>query len=165
MHIIFHMLNQIMPLFHIVNSTLALFFGFCIFLIAKGTRSHKFFGYGYVVSMALLNISAMFIYNLTGHIGPFHIAAMFSFITLVAGFLPAWRRKPAKLWLEYHYQFMCWCYAGLVAAAVSEVLTRLPSSPFWLAVAMASITIFIITGWLTSRFDPHDLAKNLKQVD
>lgn len=155
------MLNQIIPWFHIVNSTLALFFGFCIFLIAKGTRSHKIFGYGYVVSMASLNISAMFIYNLTGHIGPFHIAAIFSFITLVAGFLPVWRRKPAKLWLEYHYQFMCWCYAGLVAAAFSEILTRL-SSPFWPAVIAGSCIIFVISGWLIFRRNPRDLAANFK---
>jgi uncharacterized membrane protein len=154
--------NQLMPLFHIVNSTLALVFGFCIFLIAKGTRSHKFFGYGYVISMALLNISAMFIYNLTGRLGPFHIAAIFSFITLVAGFLPAWRRKPAKLWLEYHYQFMCWCYAGLVAAAFSELLTRLPASPFWPAVVSGSVLIFFVSGWLISRVTPRDLIRDFK---
>lgn len=154
------MVNQVIALFHIVNSTLALVFGFCIFLLAKGTRSHKFFGYGYVISMALLNISAMFIYNLTGRMGPFHIAAIFSFFTLVAGFFPAWRRKPAKFWLEYHYQFMCWCYAGLVAAALSEVLTRLPSSPFWTAVAASSFLVFLVSGWLISRHDPRELARD-----
>jgi uncharacterized membrane protein len=157
------MLNQLIPLLHIVNSTLALLFGFCIFLVAKGTRQHKFFGYGYVISMALLNISALFIYNLTGRMGPFHIAAIFSFITLVAGFIPVWRRKPAKLWLEYHYQFMSWCYAGLVAAALSEALTRLPSSPFWPAVAAGSILVFLVSGWLIFRHDPRELAGNFKE--
>lgn len=110
--------------------------------------------------MALLNVSALFIYNLTGYFGPFHYAAIFSFITLVAGFMPAWRRKPAKFWLEYHYQFMSWCYAGLLAAAASEVMTRLPSSPFWLAVVASSALIFFISGWLIFRFDPRELAKH-----
>lgn len=157
------MLNQLIPLLHIANSTLALLFGFCIFLVSKGTRSHKLFGYGFVISMALLNISAVFIYNLTGRMGPFHIAAVFSFITLVAGFLPVWRKKPAKLWLEYHYQFMCWCYAGLVAAAFSEISTRLPSSPFWPVVIAGSFLVFFISGWLISRHDPRELAANFKK--
>ena len=144
---------------HTVNATLAMFFGAAIFFNIKGTRWHKILGYGYVVSMALLNVSAMFIYDLFGGFGPFHAAALVSFITLVAGYIPAYRRKPNKGWLPLHYYLMCWCYAGLLAAAASEALTRLPSAPFAPAVVVASLGIFLLAGWLIYRRNPIDLIK------
>lgn len=134
-------------------------FGAFIFLNIKGTLRHKILGYGYVISMALLNISAMFIYDLLGHFGPFHVAALISFVTLVGGYVPAYRRKPKGAWLQYHYYLMCWCYAGLVAAAASEVMTRLPSAPFFPAVAGASFAIFAVSGWLIYRRNPLELLK------
>ncbi|MFN8411071.1 MAG: DUF2306 domain-containing protein [Anaerolineales bacterium] len=152
-------MNTIISYFHISNAIFALIFGVCIFLMHKGSRIHKIFGYGYVISMATLNISAMLIYRLTGHFGPFHGAAIASFITLVAGFIPAWRRKPSIQWLEYHYQFMCWSYAGLVAAGASEVMTRVPASPFWPAVMATSVFIFLVSGYLISQYNAKDLVK------
>ena len=144
---------------HTVNATLAMIFGAAIFFNIKGTRWHKILGYGYVVSMALLNVSAMFIYDLFGGFGPFHAAALVSFITLVAGYIPVYRRKPVKGWLPLHYYLMCWCYAGLLAAAASEALTRLPSAPFTPAVVVASLGIFLLAGWLIHRRNPIDLIK------
>jgi hypothetical protein len=64
-------------------------------------------------------------------------------------------------WLEMYYEFMNWSYVGLVAAAVSEVLTRLPSSPFWGAVMAGSLAVFvtgsalIVCGRGRYRFDQH----------
>ena len=144
---------------HTINATLAMIFGAAIFFNIKGTRWHKILGYGYVVSMALLNVSAMFIYDLFGGFGPFHAAALVSFITLVAGYIPVYRRKPVKGWLPLHYYLMCWCYAGLLAAAASEALTRLPSAPFTPAVVVASLGIFLLAGWLIHRRNPIDLIK------
>ena len=126
----------------------------------KGTRLHKLFGYGYVIGMTLLNISALFIYRLTQHFGPFHVAAIASFITLLAGFIPAYRRIPRAEWLDYHYQFMCWSYAGLLAAGSSEAMTRIPSAPFWPAVVVTSILIFVISGYLIARQTPKDLLRS-----
>lgn len=70
---------------------------------------------------------------------------------MLAGFIPAFLRYPRKGWLELHYEFMNWSYVGLVAAAVSEVLTRLPSSPFWGAVLAGSLAVFLIGGILIVR--------------
>ncbi len=144
---------------HIINAILAMLFGAMIFLNIKGTRWHKILGYGYVISMAVLNISAMFIYKLFGHFGPFHAAALVSFITLVAGYIPVYRRKANKGWLSLHYYLMCWCYAGLIAAAASEGLTRIPSAPFAPAVLAASLAIFILSGWLIHSRNPSDLLR------
>lgn len=152
-------MNTLISITHITSSTLAMVFGALIFFNFKGTRRHKFLGYGYVISMATLNISAMFIYRLFGSFGPFHAAAVISFFTLLAGYIPAFRRKPQKGWIQYHYVLMCWCYAGLIAAAASEAMTRLPSAPFFPAVIAVSLLVFAVSGWLIYRNNPMDLLK------
>jgi uncharacterized membrane protein len=130
-----------------------------IFFNIKGTRWHKVLGYGYVVCMASLNISAMFIYDLFGRFGPFHVMAIISFFTLLAGYIPVYRRKPIKGWVQLHYYLMCWCYSGLLAAFASEILTRAPAAPFFPAVIAASVAIFAISGWLIYRRDPIEIIK------
>lgn len=137
--------------FHIISSISALVFGLWVVLTRKGTKLHKIVGYAYFFNMLGLNISAMFIYRLTGEFTPFHGAAIASFLTLMAGFIPAYLRYPRRGWFELHYEFMNWSYVGLVAAAVSEVLTRLPSSPFWGAVLAGSLMVFVIGGALIVR--------------
>lgn len=142
---------QFAATFHIVASISALIIGLWVVLTRKGTGLHRWLGYAYFFNMLGLNISALFIYRLTGHFGPFHGAAIASGITLIAGFVPAYLRYPRKGWLELHYEFMNWSYVGLVAAGVSEALTRLPSSPFWLAVAFGSLMVFGVGGMLIAR--------------
>lgn len=113
-------------LFHTVFAVAALALGPAVFFRRKGDARHRALGYGYVVSMALLNASALLIYDLFGRWGPFHWAALVSLLTLAAGFVPALLRRPRGKWLEWHYFGMCWSYVGLAAAAVSETFTRLP---------------------------------------
>ena len=145
------MIYQFASGFHIGTAISALIIGLCVMFTRKGTRLHKQLGYAYFFNMLGLNLSAFFIYRLTGHFGPFHGAALASFITLIAGFIPAYLRLPNGRWLELHYEFMNWSYVGLVAAGVSEALTRLPASPFWLAVAFGSLMVFVVGGVLIAR--------------
>lgn len=142
---------QFFATFHLVAACTALIAGLGVFFTRKGTRLHKQLGYVYFFNMLGLNISALFIYRLTGHFGPFHGAALASLLTLIAGFLPAFRHTPQGRWLELHYEFMNWSYVGLVAAGVSEAATRLPSAPFWPAVAAGTMVVFIIGGALIAR--------------
>jgi uncharacterized membrane protein len=128
------MFYEFISRFHLWSAIFALVFGLAVFFVRKGTRLHKQLGYAYFFNMLGLNISALFIYQLTGNFGPFHISALASLLTLIAGFVPAYLRLPRKGWLDLHYEFMNWSYVGLVAAGVSEVVTRIPSSPFWPAV-------------------------------
>jgi len=137
--------------FHFIAAISALIFGLWVILSLKGTPLHKVVGYAYLFNMLELNISALFIYRLTGQFGPFHAAALASLLTLVAGFVPAYLRYPRRGWLELHYEFMNWSYVGLVAAALSEGLTRLPASPFWWAVALGSLAVFGVGGALIAR--------------
>lgn len=137
--------------FHIGTAISALVVGLGLIFTRKGTRLHKQLGYAYFFNMLGLNISALFIYRLTGHFGPFHGAALMSLLTLFAGFIAAYLHLPHGRWLELHYEFMNWSYVGLVAAAVSEAATRLPSAPFWPAVFAGTLLVFLIGGILIGR--------------
>jgi uncharacterized membrane protein len=137
--------------FHLLAACTALLAGLGVILTRKGTRLHKQLGYVYFFNMLGLNISALFIYRLTGHFGPFHGAALASLLTLIAGFLPVYLRLPEGRWLRLHYEYMNWSYVGLVAAGVSEAATRLPSAPFWPAVFAGTLAVFLIGGRLIGR--------------
>ena len=137
--------------FHLIAACTALLAGLGVIFTRKGTLLHKQLGYVYFFNMLGLNISALFIYRLTGHFGPFHDAAPASLLTLSAGFIPAYLRLPQGRWLELHYEFMNWSFVGLVAAGVSEAATRLPSAPFWPGVIAGTLAVFIIGGRLIGR--------------
>ena len=145
------MVYQIASMFHVGCAVSALVIGLLVLFTRKGTRLHKQFGYAYFFNMAGLNISALFIYRLTGHFGPFHGAALASLLTLIAGFIPAYFRLPRGRWLALHYEFMNWSFVGLVAAGVSEAATRIPSAPFWPMVALGTFAAFFIGGILIAR--------------
>ena len=136
---------------HIIAAVAALLLGGVVFLMRKGTRLHVRVGYGYVVSMVVMNLTAFGIYRLTGSLNPFHVGAFFSLATTLAGWVPAIRRKPRDRWLRLHFEFMSWSYVGLVAGAVSEVGTRLPQAPFVGAVVAGSMAVFLLGGVLIVR--------------
>jgi len=146
-----NMAYQIVSGLHIGTAVSALVFGLCVLLVRKGTRLHKQLGYAYFFNMLGLNLSALSIYQLTGHFGPFHGAAAASLLTLIAGFIPAYLHLPRGHWLDFHYEFMNWSYVGLIAAGVSEAATRLPSAPFWPAVAASMFAVFLLGGILIAR--------------
>lgn len=153
------MIHASLGRFHTIAATLALLLGVMMFLRAKGTRSHKAFGYAYVLAMLATTLTAFCIYHLTGHFGIFHIAATISFLTLVAAMLPAITRWPAGSWLKLHYKYTGWSYVGLLAAAISEAAVRLPRAPFWGAVAIGSALFFGAGGFTIARMQQRTLAK------
>ncbi len=153
------MFYEFISRFHLWSAIFALVFGLSVFFVRKGTRLHKQLGYAYFFNMLGLNISALFIYQLTGNFGPFHISALASLLTLIAGFVPAYLRQPRKGWLDLHYEFMNWSYVGLVAAGISEAVTRIPSSPFWPAVVGGSIVVFFIGGVLINSLRPKSVTR------
>ncbi|HWL39100.1 MAG TPA: DUF2306 domain-containing protein [Gemmatimonadaceae bacterium] len=145
---------------HLASAIVALLAGTWVVLRNKGTATHRRVGWLYAISMLTLNVTALLIYRLTGTFGPFHIAAVVSLATLIAGIIPAWRRQPADKWLDRHYFFMAYSYMGLLAAAVAETATRVPAvqafaggpTPiFWMVVVVVSVAVFIVGGSLTRR--------------
>lgn len=136
--------------FHTICALVALGSGAAVLLRRKGTRSHRRLGWIYVISMLALNGTALMIYRLFGGVGPFHVAAVFSLLTVVAGTVPAYRRRPAN-WVEHHYAWMTWSYVGLCAAAVSEAATRTPGFRFWWAVMAGTLAVIVAGGALIRR--------------
>jgi uncharacterized membrane protein len=137
-------------LFHTACALVALGSGAVVLRRRKGTRGHRRIGWVYVASMLLLNGTALMIYRLFGGFGPFHVAAVFSLVTVLAGIVPAVRRRPAN-WLDHHYQWMTWSYVGLCAATVSEVATRMPGFRFWWAVVFGTLAVVGVGGMLIRR--------------
>ena len=129
---------------HLLMALLATISGTVVIAMRKGGKTHKRIGYVYVANMIGLNITALFIYDLFGYFGIFHYGAIFSLLTVLAGIVPAIRRK--KGWIFRHYTYMFWSLMGLYAAFASETLVRVPNSPFFGMVGLASGIIFAI-GW------------------
>lgn len=132
----------------------AIIFGGFVVFWRKGTGIHKLAGWAYFASMAGLNVTALFIYNLLGTFGAFHWFALASLIVIAAGIVPAIRKKPAGGWLFLHAEFMCWSYLGLLAAAVSEITTRLLQFPFGWTVAVTSLLVLVIGGIILKKTVP-----------
>ena len=120
---------DLLGLIHTAFAAAALLLGPAVFFHPKGDRYHRRVGYAYVVSMAALNLTALMIYDLFGGWGPFHWLALVNLATLLSGFVPAYLKRPAGSWLEWHYLGMCWSYVGLAAAGAAEFFTRVPH--FW----------------------------------
>jgi hypothetical protein len=105
-----------------------------------------------------VNVSALSVYEDSAGVGPFHILAVVSLVTLISGFIPAFLRRPVSSWLDLHAYFMSWSYVGLVAAGVAQIATMSSSLPGWFAVGLPSILIVIIGGLLIHTRVPKILA-------
>jgi uncharacterized membrane protein len=126
---------------HALLGVAALILGLALLLRRKGTPVHRRIGQGYVLSMLLLNTTALMIYDLYGRFGPFHVASVISLATVGAGFVPVYLRRPPATWMQLHATFMCWSYVGLLAAFVSEVAVRVPGVGFGSAVIAATVVV------------------------
>ena len=141
---------------HMIFGILALVAGTAVLFLRKGTRWHRTLGHLYLTNMLALNISALFIYRLYGSFGPFHWLALMSLLTLVAGMVPVFTRRPKGRWLELHASFINGSYVGLVAATAAEITSRIPGTEasFGLVVGGTSVVIMVVGGLLIQRFTP-----------
>ena len=60
-----------------------------------------------------VNVTALFIYNLAGEFGPFHVFAIVSPTSVLLGVGYARLRRPERRWRERHAYVMTWTYIGL----------------------------------------------------
>ncbi|NQX78524.1 DUF2306 domain-containing protein [Gilvibacter sp.] len=133
---------------HLLTAILAMIAGTAVLLLPKGTKLHKRMGYVYVASMTPMLVTAFMLYNLFGYFGVFHIAAIVSGITLLGGMVPVFTKRPKNDWIAYHFAFMYWSVLGLYAAFFSEVFTRIPETPFFGMVGIATALTFGIGGFV-----------------
>lgn len=135
---------------HLMLALVALASGAGVLLRRELGRSHRRAGWVFVGSMVGMNVTALFIYDLTGRPGPFHVLAVFSLVGVVVGVTHARRRRPTGSWRPLHAYWMAWSYVGLLAAAASEITTRVPESSFWWMVVGSSGAV-ILAGALVIR--------------
>lgn len=113
---------SLLILSHTVFGIAALAAGAFVLARQKGDRWHRWTGWGYTASLAVLCVESFWIQDATPFFrgfGMFHVMALVSLGTLLAGIIPAIRRRPG--WLGWHYAFMAWSYIGLVMATGSHV--------------------------------------------
>jgi hypothetical protein len=111
-------------------------------------------GYFYVASMVVLLVTAFMLYNLFGKWGIFHYFAVISSVTLALGMIPIFLRNQIKNWAYLHFSFMYWSVMGLYGAFVSEMMTRIPETPLYNMVAVATGGVMLIGGIVFRFFKP-----------
>lgn len=147
---------------HLTAAVGALLAGLVVTLLPKGSRSHRQWGWVYAGTMVVVNITALMIYRLLGAFGPFHAAAIFSLLTVVAGILPV-RRRTNRWWLARHAYWMSGSYVGLWAAAVAETATRTPLLPFWWMFVASTVVVMLLGAMLIARGVPRAV-RNLRRT-
>jgi uncharacterized membrane protein len=116
-----------LALVHTVCGGSCLLLGAFIFLNLKGTSLHRTVGTTYVLAMIALNVTALCIYHLTGRFNLFHLFALLSLAMVLIGWSQVVFRRRFQRWFYRHYTYMCWSYAGLVAATSNEAFVRVPA--------------------------------------
>ncbi len=132
---------------------MALMTGALVLGMKKGSRTHRRLGYAYFVCMLATNGSALMIYELFERFGPFHVLALFSLASIVAGLVPAWRRSPG--WQARHAGFATGSYIGLCAAAVAEISSHFLALPFGPTVIISSLLTMVVGFWWMRRTFTH----------
>lgn len=113
-------------LIHFIASIIALILGTLVLFLEKGTTKHKLIGKLYALTMLVVLTTAFMTYQLFGTWGIFHWTALISSLTLIAGLLPIYLRRPIKTYRSIHFSFMYWSIMGVYGAFVSETLVRMP---------------------------------------
>ncbi len=146
-----HVFTGQIGVIHFVASMIALVLGTMVLMSKKGTSWHKKMGYAYSIAMLVLLVTAFMLYNLFGKFGIFHWAAVVSSLTLIAGLLPMFLKKP-KSYITMHFNSMYWSVFGLYGAFMAEVLVRIPTVvvesgvPNHVFYNMVGVAVFITMG-------------------
>jgi len=93
------------------------------------------------------------------NLGPFHVAALLSLASVIGGLVPVRRRRPTGAWLTHHAYWMARSYVGLLAAAAAETVSRVPASPFWRMVGLASGMVVLVGKLVIDRTVPATLGR------
>jgi uncharacterized membrane protein len=110
---------------HVISSVIGLITGAFILLTKKATKIHRKTGYVFVVSLLLVNISALFIYDFNdGQISVFHYLIPVSLVFLLYGMYPMLIKSEKKNRLNKHIIGMNGAALGLWAAGATEYFVR-----------------------------------------
>ncbi len=105
---------------HVVAATSALLIGAVVVFRRKGTQSHRLVGGAYVVTLVLVDITALLVHH-EATFGVFHVLAIVSLITVAVGVVPLLLGRRSPEVFAMHAYCMVWTYAGLVAAGCGQL--------------------------------------------
>jgi uncharacterized membrane protein len=144
------MADEPLGLSHTILGMMTTLVGTIVVMLRKGNRLHRTLGIVYVASLVATNITALLIYDLTGHFNFFHASALFSLGVTSVGIVPALVHRPrANLgWLYLHAYFVSGSYVGVMAAFFAEIAVRVPGVNFGVATASATALVTAIGVYL-----------------
>ena len=118
------MVHSSMGGMHMIAALTAILLGLAVIVLPKGRALHRLLGLAYAFAMLTTCVSALLLYSMTGHFGLFHFFAVLCLAYVVIGITEAIRRRNG--WMRRHAVWMGWSYIGLLAAAATEAVIRLP---------------------------------------
>ena len=145
--------------FHAGLGLVAIVLGMFVLFLQKGTPLHRWIGLTYLISMVALNATALAIYDLFGRWGPFHNLAVVSLLTVAAGVVPVWVRRPRGRWMRLHATCMGWSFAGLLAALFSEIGARIPGVGLAAGVIWPTVAVMVVAAVLIHTQVPRIVAR------
>ncbi|RJY08260.1 DUF2306 domain-containing protein [Aurantiacibacter aquimixticola] len=160
------MINDLSPLLliHFLSASYAILAGAAIFLMRKGTQTHRVIGTSYIAAMfvtvlSVVPVPATVMPFFGTRFGFFHIFVVVGFISLLFGIraLRRWHTTRDLEWLRAHQIHLAYSYAGLLMAGFSQMATNprwLVVAPFetmtqfWIAFAAVNAGIYAVAIWL-----------------
>lgn len=108
---------------HFIACLVALTAGLVGFASRKGGPVHIGWGRAYLISMLVLNLSALGVYRLGTFFFP-HLLAIITLVLIAVGWLAARTHWPRPLWKHAHLSCMILSYYMLIGGGVNEVYLR-----------------------------------------
>lgn len=110
---------------HLLFAIIGLITGSFLLIAKKGSKIHWIIGRVFAISLIIVNLSALFIYDFNdGKIGPFHFLIPVSLFFLLYGWIPMLRRKKKSNFINKHIIGMIGASLGLWAAGATEYYFR-----------------------------------------
>ena len=145
---------------HLGLALLALLLGAVQLATRKGTPLHRVRGGLYIVLMCGVNGLALAIYEESGRVGPFHVLAVLSLVTLGVALQASVPRGDRHFRTHQHAFWMAGSYVGLVAAGLFQLATHPGPIPQSAALSAATVLTIVVAASLFLRVVPRELASS-----
>jgi uncharacterized membrane protein len=125
---------------HVAAASIALALGLAVLARRKGDSWHVGLGRLYVAVMLAVAVPALFIYDITGRPGPFHVLAVVSLLTTALGWLSVRRRGQSRPGVVAHGTFMAWSWVGVITAGLAQLANhQWPQQSPWPVLAVVGV--------------------------
>ena len=143
---------------HTVLAATGIVVGLIQLLRGKGGPVHRALGYAFVYAMLIADGAAMLVFQFTGRFNILHLGALANLVCIIFAIVPALRSPRPANWKLQHYYWMSWSYAGLLAAAATELVVRTVHLPTrgqaWMATAATSMVVSAVAWVIINRNRP-----------